>query len=194
MHHRLQLSALSTLFALAVACGDDSSPDKPSSTDASQVVESDAGNDLFPGCSRGTMEDDFQAAPLMGPGVQNGVLPKGEYLISTTYLQLRQDATAQSKFNDLMQPLVADLMTRSDLVAVSLGTSASCGTARTLSVWRDDAAMMGFVAGPAHRAAMSSVREISRGGSMVTSWLGNEGDATWKVSAEHAGQDDGPQF
>lgn len=31
----------------------------------------------------------------------------------------------------------------------------ACGSARTLTIWRDEAALMGFVFGPVHAAAMT---------------------------------------
>ena len=37
-------------------------------------------------------------------------------------------------------------------------------------VWADEAAMMGFVVGPAHAAAMARTSDISRGGEQTDHW------------------------
>jgi heme-degrading monooxygenase HmoA len=126
--------------------------------------------------------------------VVDGKLRAGNYVISATYLQLRQEPMAQQRFGELMGPILAELQTRPGLLAISLGTSSRCGVARTLSVWQEDIAMFGFVASPAHTAAVRAVKEVSRGGSLVTHWTGDAAQATWSAAAEHAAQDDGPLY
>jgi hypothetical protein len=162
-----------------------------------QGVESEpdaAASDPFAACRPGVIEPDFQAQSLRGSGAPEGILPVGQYIISTTYLTLRQDGAAQARFGQLMEPILADLATRPRLLAYSLGTSRSCGVARTLAVWRDDIAMIGFVTGPAHGAAAASITEVSRGGSLVTHWQGDEASPSWEAAAEHAGAYDGPRY
>jgi hypothetical protein len=61
-------------------------------------------------------------------------------------------------------------------------------------VWRDDAAMLEFVIGDAHSTAMQAVSELSRGGSVVTHWSGDEKTAAWKSASEHLARDDGPEY
>lgn len=145
-------------------------------------------------CERGSIEPDFMAAPLAGPAIEAGGLAPGEYLISSTYLQLGQDAEAQQLFETLIGPVVADLQTRAGLLALSLGSSAGCGTARTLAVWQDEAAMIGFVTGEAHGNAMLRVGDVSRGGSVVTHWVGDESSVDWAQAASRVGADDGPLY
>ena len=145
-------------------------------------------------CQRGVIEPDFDPSELDGPGVQDGKLVAGDYVLSTTFLELRVDPASQQRFGELMGPILADLKAREGLLAVSLGNSAQCGSARTLAVWRDDVAMFGFVTGSAHSAAMASVGEVSRGGSVVTHWAGNAAEATWSKAAEHIGAEDGPFY
>ena len=145
-------------------------------------------------CTRGTIESDFNATPLDGAGVQDGNLPPGAYVLSTTYLQLRVDPASQQRFGELMGPILADLQTREGLLAFSLGNSAECGSARTLAVWRDDVAMFGFVTGDAHGTAMASIGEVSRGGSIVTHWAGDADEATWAKAADKLGAEDGPFY
>jgi hypothetical protein len=175
-------------LCVAAACGgDDTQPiTTPDAADSGAPVDSE--------CTRGELEADFQGAPLAGPAVRDGKLEPGEYVISSTYLRLRQDASSQARFNELMGPIMADLQAREGLQALAFGSSQDCGVARTLSVWRDDMAMLGFVASEAHSAAISSVTQVSRGGSLVTHWTGNEEDAAWATAVEHVGADDGPQY
>jgi heme-degrading monooxygenase HmoA len=146
------------------------------------------------GCVRGTLEPDFVAAPLAGPAVIGGALRPGQYVFSTTYLQLAREPAAQSLFQELLAPVLTDLETRAGLAAVMLGQSESCSAARTLAVWEDDAAMIAFVASPAHSAAMVRVTDISRGGSTVTHWTGDEASASWTTAAQRIGAADGPQY
>jgi hypothetical protein len=197
MNHRSRANMNSTLLwsVLAlIACETDATPTtptEPATEDAGAAGSEEEGTTR---CARGHLEADFTAGPLMGPGVVDGALVAAEYMLSTTYLELRQEPDAQRRFGALMGPIMADLMKREGLVAVALGTSQECGTARTLSIWRDDVAMMSFVVGDAHRAAMGAVREVSRGGSLVTHWLGDQGDATWATAAQRAGDENGPFY
>ena len=70
--------------------------------------------------------------------------------------------------------------------------AARCGTARTLAVWRDAAAMMAFVTGPAHAAAIAGVPTISRGGSLVTHFADDGSGANWAHAATVIGTVNGP--
>jgi hypothetical protein len=148
--------------------------------------------DAFADCTRGRLEADLNAAPLAGPGVRDGALEPGEYILSSTYLQLKPDK--QPRFQELLGPIETDLGSRDGVVALSFGGSPACGTARTLSVWRDDAAMFAFVASEAHSAAARAVGEISRGGSVVTHWTGDQSSATWETAARQLAADDGPKY
>ena len=192
-----KMFTLGALGMMLSACGSDADPGLGPLADAAtqDMPAGDAGVDEpLEGCERGTLEDDFGAQPLMGPGVVNGALEPGSYLFSTTYLRLRREPAAQMRFGQLMEPILADLMSRDGLVAFSLGGSDACGVARTLTVWRDDSAMLGFVTSAAHGAAVRSVSEVSRGGSLVTHWAGSEGEGSWQRAANKAGLDDGPFY
>jgi len=190
-------SLASTLFAQLVlwaglgsfACSADDDGDKGG---AETVAERDnlgatdqtteaAASTQASACERGTLEPDFAAAPLAGSAVDAEGLRAGQYIVSSTYLQLKPDA--RETFSGLVQPVLEDLETRDGLLALSLGQSEACDVLRTLSVWRDDAAMVAFVTSAAHTAAMSRVADLSRGGSAVTHWLADEDGATWEVAA-----------
>ena len=146
------------------------------------------------GCERGTLEPDFASLPMDGPGMDDGVLRAGAYLFSTTYLQLKSDDANRQLFDELTGPVIIDLRTRAGLQAVALGNSEACGVVRTLGVWQDEVAMMEFVTGAAHAAAMVRVDELSRGGSATTHWLGDETTADWAFAARQLAASDGPLY
>lgn len=139
-----------------------------------------------PVCTRGAMERDFTAlSPLGGPGVDpaTGALrppTNGAYVVSSTYLTLRPEPAAQQAFGELMGPISETLATQPGLIAIQLGTSMACGTARTLTVWDTEESMYAFVASPPHAAAMARVGEVSRGQSVVTHWdASTVAEASW---------------
>ena len=165
--------------------GTSATPDASASPEAPEA-------DPFAGCARGTLEADMNASPLSGPGVQGGELEPGQYIVSSTYLQLKPEQLA--RFQELLEPIESDLASRDGVVALSFGGSPTCGTARTLAVWRDEAAMFSFVTGEAHSAAVGAIDELSRGGSVVTHWAGDQTSATWENAAGQLAADDGPTY
>ena len=138
-----------------------------------------------PVCERGVLEADFELfAPFGGPGVDpaTGKLrpSAGEpYIISSTYIRLRPEPAAQQAFGELMGPIAGALQQQPGLAAVLLGSSMTCGTARTLTVWASEEEMYAFVGGAPHAAAMAAVGQVSRGGSLATHWV-----ATGTAAAE----------
>jgi len=191
------------LLGASASCADEAEPGEQaraagvsSAGDGAEASQQTVGSrDAASGdCQRGTLESDFEPTPLAGAGVKDGALVAGNYVISTTYLQLEQEPLAQQRFGQVVAAIMTDLKSRDGLLAVSLGTSASCGSARTLSVWRDELAMLAFVAGDAHSRAIGAVSQLSRGGSIVTHWLGDTSQISWQSAAEHIGADDGPFY
>lgn len=171
--------AAATIFALS-ACSQapsDPVPDPPAPPDLADPQ--------FAACSRDVIEPDWQPSPLSGASVdaQTGTLaaPKsGSYIVSTTYLALKPGAETGQRFGALMGPIMAQLKMQRGLAAITFSTSQKCSTARTLSVWEDEASMFDFVASPAHLSAISAVGEVSRGGSLVHHYV--ETDAARAVS------------
>lgn len=182
---------LGLLCVIQLGCGEDR-------TGASQPDDlTVAGSDAQPTaaeCERFELEPDFEGAPLTGPQVVAGELMPGDYIISSTYLQLRAEPDVRRKFGELMQPIMADLMTRDGLLALSFGDSKRCGTARTLAVWRDDVAMFGFVTGEAHGQAVQAIDALSRGGSVVMHWKGDQGSANWSSAMSYLAEAEGPFY
>lgn len=152
------------------------------------------------GCERGVIEDELVAqgdGAWQGPGAdpETGALlaADGRFVVSSTYLALQDDALP--RFGELMAPILGELEASPDLVAVRLGVSSSCGTARTLSVWRSVEGMMTFVASDAHAAAVDAVGEVSRGGSVVTHWETTElATVDWDEAARRVAADEGPFY
>lgn len=180
--------------------------DTADTTDA--PADTSTGEDPFAECDRGTLEADLSGADMMGapiplvwmgPGVDpdTGMLidDGSTYVVSSTYLAMKPDPVAQMAFGEVIGPIVPDLFGNPGVVAVQLGTSNACASARTLTVWQDEAAMMTFVTGDAHMAAIGRVGEISRGTSVVTQWSGAAvADITWDEALVHVMADEGPFY
>jgi quinol monooxygenase YgiN len=174
-----------------------------SSGSSSSTTSSDGGGSAGSGpagCSRGTIEADFMTyGALAGPGVdpttgELGPLP-ATAVVSTTYLTLHTDPASQQKFMGLLQPILPVLQTAPGMIAAQLGLSTSCGTARTLSAWKDEASMLAFAMGPEHAAAEASIGELSTGGSAVTSWETTQpSDVTWATAAAELAKVNGPYY
>jgi quinol monooxygenase YgiN len=172
------------------ACGDEEVPPA-----VIQEPREDPRVDPLADCTRDRMEADLQASPLAGSAVrEDGTLAPGRYIVSSTYLKLRPEPQALARFQELMGPISQSLRAQEGLVALRLASSERCGTARTLSVWKDEAAMYVFVTGSAHQAAVTSVREVSRGGSIVTHWEDDERGASWEQAALRLAVDPGPFY
>jgi hypothetical protein len=179
------------LALLAAACSEDDP--KAAAPDAgSPMTETSPSATDGDGCTRDELESDMERMPFAGPGVRDGAIEPGNYLMATTYLRLRADQTAL--FQELVGPVIADISTRSGLVALTTARSQECGTARTLTVWRDEAAMLEFVVGEAHGKAMQSIHDLSRGGSVAAHWTGDQAATSWDVAAEHLATTDRPEY
>lgn len=144
------------LAVLAVAgCGEEEEGDvTPAPEPEEQVSALDA-------CA----EDDFGAMPFTGPGFDAQgqlIVPlEGDYVVSATVLKLRADAQVQEDFNAAVGAMFPDLFQNEGLIGASLGGSASCGTARTLAIWRDQGAMLRFAGSGSHVAGASRIGEFS---------------------------------
>lgn len=151
-------------------------------------------------CLRGSIEADFTTfGKLAGPGVDAATgklspLPSTA-VVSSTYLALKGDPAAQKRFGELMGPLSKALQSQAGLLAVQLASSKSCGSARTLAVWKDEESLLGFVMSAPHAEAVASVGNVSRGESVVTSWETSDvEEATWESAAKRLSAQDGPYY
>lgn len=188
-------NALLLTLALASACG--SSKEAPGPT--ASPTPTPTPSPRTPTCAREQLEADFVPfAPMSGPGVDaaSGKLlppaPGRSFIVSANYLTLRPEPGAQAAFDEVVNPILAAFEHTPGLVAVQVGSSATCGTARTLAVWDSIDHMYDFVASPEHRVAMQRVGEISRGGSYSTHWATTStAGVTWPGGAAHLGTLDG---
>jgi quinol monooxygenase YgiN len=168
MHRFTALITISALSTLLLAC------------DGGDEDRDQTGNDL-----QTCVEDDFMAQPLAGTGYdpEQGLLEprQGTYVASTTFLILDPEQT--QRFQELVGAIMADLQTREGLVALSLGTSQKCGTARTMTLWKSQEAMMEFVFSPAHTAAMAEANVVGLNGA-TTSWevAADEVPMSWELA------------
>jgi hypothetical protein len=171
------------LLPLATACGS-------SDDEAGEGEPSD-------GCTRGELESDIRYVPMPLPGSPGPLAepPAEGYVVSTTYLRLKHEEAAKSRFRTLNGPIQGDLLARSGLVALEFAIEAECNTARTKSVWTSTEAMYEFVTSEAHGAAVQSVGELSRGGSVVTHWTAKTLDeTTWDEATARLKGDKGPIY
>ncbi len=98
-------------------------------------------------------------------GLQEPVQDK--YWVSSTVLVVRPEVEAE--FLQLVFDMIPALMANPGYVALGLAGSNKCGTRRTMTVWRDQAAMFAFVMSAEHQAGVSKALEVSTTGT-VTSW------------------------
>lgn len=142
-------------------------------------------------CTRGLKESDLAEGAWQGPGVNgDGTLKTQDVVLSTTFLKMKTDATAADLFRQLFADIGTDLETREGLVAWKVMTSTRCNTARTISLWKDEAVMFSFAGGKAHAAAVSKIGALSRGGSAVTHWHDSTANATLDQAITHLGAAD----
>ena len=159
----LPLALLACALALPACSSDDPEPTKEPAPAPEQTAA-----DFF------TCQDtDFSPSPFGGPGydeAQGGLLGPAQdtYLTSVTLLQLEPEQAAADRFGELVGAIVATLGSQDGLIGYALGTSQQCGYASTITVWRDEEAMMRFVMSDAHAAAMSEATTISAVGVVVS--------------------------
>jgi quinol monooxygenase YgiN len=139
-------------------------------------------------CTRGALEAD---GLISSPPIR---LDSGTYVISTTYLQIKPTKEAGRRFSEVNAPLEAELKSNPGLIQATTLVSQACNTARTLSAWKDEAAMMRFVSSPAHLAAISAIADISRGGSIVTHYTDDGSGFNWAAAAVKLQEDTGPFY
>jgi hypothetical protein len=158
--------------------------------------------DPFPAdCVATQLEADLGASPLAGaivnPETGEVTMPEdgSEVLVAMTYLRLQGTEASSARFDEVMGGILGSLGQSEGLLASSLAVSERCGTARTMTVWRDQASMMAFVISDAHSAAMSVVSEISRGGSITQHFqTSSAADIDWAAAAAKFVDHTGPQY
>ncbi len=143
-------------------------------------------------CLKGSIEPDLSGTEWKGAGVVDGKLTPGNYVIAATYIKLSNDG--YSTFQKVLKPIEEALPSTDGLIGYRTLGSRECFTGRTISVWRDEAAVYRFVASDAHAAAMAKGSELSRGGSLTTHWADTEQGATLEKSAQMLAEDESSTF
>lgn len=177
--------------ALASACASDDDDDPiaddgaSESSGAADESSSSGGSsdiDALYACEDMIMD----ARPLAGPGYDPamGLMEplQDSYVVSTTQILPRPDQ--QSQFYELVGQVQMDLEQRDGMVAYALGFEPNCGFARTITVWRDAAAMVAFASGDVHANAASQSLDVGVTG-RVTHFAvsADEMPVTWEVAA-----------
>jgi len=190
--HILTLVCLFTACTLT-ACAD---PEEVTSPDpeVSEAEQMRAGLT----CEAETLEED--SIVVAGVGAQDGPpafgqLPPGA-MVASTYLRIQDTEEAAQVFDELNGPIIAELSAPAPgLMGLSIRISPACNTARTITVWESEEAMMQFVTGPAHSAAMMRTHEVSRGGSITDVWqVGSLPELDWAPVIDGFKNHEGPVY
>jgi heme-degrading monooxygenase HmoA len=113
--------------------------------------------------------------PFEGPGYSlgDGILTdaEGPFVASTTMLILADGDLPKQTFDKHMAVLSEKIKTQPGLIGVSLALPIGSEGYRTLTVWENEEAMLGWVISDEHGAAMDEMADKSKEGSAVTSWV-----------------------
>jgi hypothetical protein len=167
-----------SLALVAPACGDDD--DK--TTDGKQSSL----------CDVRTLEADLDATPFMGPGVDpaTGELTMeagSSFVVSSTYgvPERGADGVPTQRYLEIFSAIQEQLGVQPGLVALKLASSESCGSGRTLAIWKSEDEMYDFVTSDAHLAAMKEANELLKPGFGVTHWSATSAEQTsWQEAVK----------
>jgi hypothetical protein len=129
-----------------------------------------------------------EARPLVGPGydpAMGGLVdPQETYIVSATQILVRPEK--QQDFFEVAGQVSAELDETEGMVAYALAIEPTCGFSRTISVYRSQESMIGFVASEAHSIAIQRSDELGITGK-VTHWemSADEFPPTWDDAREH---------
>jgi len=188
MIRHLTLLSIVPIFFIFASCGGDDEPE----TQKEPIVNEDP-------CKKELIEPDqaFQGPPA-GPLVDADGKIMGDtgLIVATTYLRLKEGS--DQRFGELVDPVIQDLTERMQtgqgLLALTTSVSDTCGVDRTMTVWKDEASMMSFVMAAPHLAAIQGTSDVSRGGSVTTTWQHEGGEITWQRAATALKNHDGPIY
>ena len=110
-------------------------------------------------------ESDLEVIPFMGPafdeeGALIAPLP-APHIVATTAGWHTPDN--EEALNRHTLPVMMDVFAHEGLLGASFAVSERCGSARTLTLWRDEAARMKFVFGAVHGDAIKNGLKYTRG-------------------------------
>ncbi len=152
---------LLVLAAASIACSDDADANGESSgpgdsgADTSSTGDAPVDVDMLAACP----EDDLGVQPWAGPafdpmtGELVAPLPLPHVVATTVGWPEPENFEALDGYT---ATVVGDVFQRPGLLGATFGFSESCGSARTLTLWADEASMMEFVVGDAHSDAIAN--------------------------------------
>lgn len=199
------------IFALVIACAKDedaadegaSAPadsgeaaDDAAPTDESTSAEDSAatGESSYTGADIDALWDCVdpmivEARPLAGPGYDaemGGLVEplEDEYIVATTKIIVHEEK--QAEFLEVSGTVAEQLEATRGMVAYGLAFEPTCTFFRTLSVYRTQEDMMGFVYSDAHVEAIGRYGEFAVT-AKTTAWVlpAEEFPPTWAMADEH---------
>lgn len=167
----LSLAATLALAGLHLAgCDDDdktATDTGKSATCAHDILERD-------------LNDDGPMGPAVDPATGELKLEAGkEYVVSSTYGIPKPGADGApitARYLQLFTAIQEQLQHEPGLLALRLSQSDTCGSGRTLAIWKSEEDMYHFVTSDAHVAAMSAAQEVLMPGYAVIHWNATSSD------------------
>jgi len=112
-------------------------------------------------------ESDLQTIPFQGPFFDDaGVLTEPfptSYIVATTAGWAKQDPEIIMDIQAHNMDVMMDVFARDGMYGAGFAWSDACGSSRTLSFWRDEAALMEFVFGSPHVEAIGIMNRSTHG-------------------------------
>jgi heme-degrading monooxygenase HmoA len=120
------------------------------------------------------------AQPFEGPAFEGGGrlkadVPDGTYIVSSTVISIKDDEASQKRFQELADQLFAAIGTQPGLLGWSRSLIIGGNEYRTLTIWQDEEAMLGWVTSDLHSQAMAEGPDFSSGGAVV-SWAATKAE------------------
>lgn len=184
------LLALAT--ASIIACSDD--PDEDGDDVSTGAVDGSDGSsggaavdvDMLAACD----EADLQATPFMGAAFDpaTGALIEplpASYVVATTVGWAKPTAEDNAAMQDASNRVINEqLFAQDGLLGGSFGLSEACGSARTITIWRDDAARMAFVFSGVH-LEMATTKLVHTQAWETTHWSESASEVpTWDAARQ----------
>lgn len=140
------------------------------------------------GCDEHDLSPIFFMGPAFDPetGALLEPLPR-PYIVATTAGWATPEQLGPLQEHTM--PVIMDVFGHEGLLGASFALSDACGSARTLTLWRDEAARMKFVIGTVHSAAiMNGLQHTS--GWETTHWTETVSDQppTWEQAKQRLAQ------
>jgi hypothetical protein len=143
------------------AAASSSGPGDTGGVDSSSTGSAPVDVDMLAACP----EDDLMVQEFMGPafdpetGELVAPLPVPHVVATTVgWPEVENWEALQGYTNNV----VGDVFQREGLLGASFGMSAACGSARTITLWADEASMMQFVVGDAHVDAIQNALSLTK--------------------------------